>query len=234
MIRIGTSGYDYFWNEGKPTKLQWYLNQGFNTVEINSSFYRFPMKTWAKTWLKSPEDFDFTIKVHRSITHYARLSDRGLELLDRFTNTLKDMKHKITFWLFQMPPTFVYNEKNSSKLVTFFTKAKLNATPVIEFRHKSWWDRKDMLNNLNCVFCSVDAPELPNEIVSTNKIIYIRLHGREAWYDYEYDNNELDDILERARKLKPKKCYIYLNNDTGMLSNGLYLLEKAKSLQTIA
>lgn len=228
MIRIGTSGYDYFWNEGKPTKFQWYLSQGFKTVEINSSFYRFPVNTWVKAWLKSPEDFDFTIKVHRSITHYARLSDRGLELLSKFTDILKDMEHKITFWLFQMPPTFVYNEKNYNKVIAFFTKAKLNATPVIEFRHESWWEHRNVLEDLDHVFCSVDAPELPNEIVSTNKVIYIRLHGREIWYNYEYNKKELDDILERTRRLRPRKCYIYLNNDTGMLSNGLYLLRKVK------
>lgn len=228
MIRIGTSGYDYFWNEGKPTKFQWYVDQGFNTVEINASFYRFPMKTWVKAWLKSPKDFDFTIKVHRSITHYSRLSDRGLELLNRFTSILKDMEYKITFWLFQMPPSFVYNDKNVEKLQRFFTKTKLHTTAVIEFRHESWWQHKDVLNGLDCVFCSIDAPELPNDVVACNGVIYIRLHGREVWYNYEYENKELDDILEKAVKLKPRKCYIYLNNDTGMLSNGLYLIKKAK------
>jgi hypothetical protein len=42
VIRIGTSGYTYSWNKKKPTAFQWYINQGFNSVEINASYYRFP------------------------------------------------------------------------------------------------------------------------------------------------------------------------------------------------
>jgi uncharacterized protein YecE (DUF72 family) len=41
-ILVGTSGYTYSWNKGKPNKFEWYLDQGFNSVEINRNFYRFP------------------------------------------------------------------------------------------------------------------------------------------------------------------------------------------------
>ena len=51
--------------------------------------------------------------------------------------------------------------------------------------------------------------------------------------EYRALKKELDDILEKAVKLKPRKCYIYLNNDTGMLSNGLYLIKKAKLLRNL-
>jgi uncharacterized protein YecE (DUF72 family) len=64
-IRIGTSGYTYSWNKAKPDAFEWYISQGFNSVEINYSFYRFPQVTSIKIWQsKAPKDFTFSIKVH--------------------------------------------------------------------------------------------------------------------------------------------------------------------------
>lgn len=77
-IRVGTSGYSYFWNKGKPTTFKWYCNQGFSTVEVNISFYRFSMPNWIKTWKKCPPSFGFSIKVHRSITHYKKLTKNSI------------------------------------------------------------------------------------------------------------------------------------------------------------
>src|ERR671922_91905 len=80
IIKIGTSGYTYPWNKAKPTPFQWYVNQGFNSVEINGSFYRFPTESWIKTWqAAAPNEFTFSIKVHRSITHYTKLKGKSLE-----------------------------------------------------------------------------------------------------------------------------------------------------------
>jgi uncharacterized protein YecE (DUF72 family) len=63
-IKIGTSSYTYSWNKKKPTPFQWYVNQGFNSVEINASYYRFPTEAWLNTWLSiAPLDhFTFSIK----------------------------------------------------------------------------------------------------------------------------------------------------------------------------
>jgi len=49
-IRIGTSGYSYSWNKAKPDAFEWYIVQGFNSVEINYSFYRFPQVTSKKNY----------------------------------------------------------------------------------------------------------------------------------------------------------------------------------------
>jgi len=74
LILIGTSGYTYPWNKGKSNKFEWYLDQGFNSVEINGSFYRFPTESWINNWkVKTRRNFRFSIKVNRSITHYTRL-----------------------------------------------------------------------------------------------------------------------------------------------------------------
>src|SRR5918996_1547125 len=83
-IRIGTSGYSYSWNKAKQNAFEWYISQGFNSVEINYSFYRFPPVKSIKFWqIKAPTNFSLSIKVHRSITHYNRLKQpRSIELWD--------------------------------------------------------------------------------------------------------------------------------------------------------
>jgi uncharacterized protein YecE (DUF72 family) len=228
MIRIGTSGYTYLWNKAKPSPFKWYVDQHFNSVEINASFYRFPTENWIKTWqTNAPEDFTFSIKVHRSITHYTKHKGaRCLELWKRFSETLKPVEDKIDFWLFQMRSNYKYTTDNAETIKAFFEKVRLgNSKVVMEFRDSSWWKEVKRIANLGIVFCSVDAPDLPNRLVSANEAVYLRLHGCKEWYNYVYSEKELHKILSRMKKLRAKKKVIYLNNDHGMLRNGIYLLE---------
>ena len=224
LIGIGTSGYTYFWNEASPTPFKWYINQGFNSVEINASFYRFPSQSWVKTWLTAPKDFSFSIKVHRSVTHYTRLKNRSLELWNRFRQSLESLEKKIDFWLFQMPSNYKYKQENLEAIRAFFEKNNLRNKAVIEFRDSSWWEAVKEITNIGIVFCSVNAPGLPHNLMSTNGAAYLRLHGSTEWYNYIYSEKELDNILSRIKKLKADKKMIYLNNDHGMLQNGRYLL----------
>jgi uncharacterized protein YecE (DUF72 family) len=231
-IRIGTSGYTYSWNEKRPSPFIWYVKQGFNSVEINASYYRFPMESWVSTWKASaPPDFTFSIKVNRSITDYLRLKgDRSLDLWNRFSNTLEGVHDKIDFWLFKMPRTFKYTEHNLETVRVFFECSGLTKSTktraVIEFRDQSWWGAIDKIGDLGIVFCSVDAPDLPRTINVTNNAIYLRVHGYKEWYRYIYSQRELDEILTSVLNLNAEKKAIYLNNDHGMLQNGLYLLKQ--------
>jgi uncharacterized protein YecE (DUF72 family) len=223
--RVGTSGYSYFWNLGVPTPFEWYVSQGFNTVEINASFYRFPSPTWIKAWIKAPEDFDFSVKVHRSITHYAKLSDKAIKLWRTFKEPFKPIEDRIAFWLFQMPLSFKPSKGNIDKLTRFFANLNLGEQAVVEFREQSWWRIKGDLKDCGVSFCSVDAPALPREIVTINDLVYLRLHGRGEWYAYVYSGEELEEIAKKVREAGAKKVYIYLNNDLGMLENGKLLMK---------
>jgi len=222
-IKIGTSGYSYFWNEGKPTPFQWYTRQGFDTVEINATFYRFPNRSWVKIWSKCPEDFDFSIKVHRSITHYSKLRGKALHLWERF----KEPLNKITFWLFQMPPNFTVSDRNLETLLEFFRQLNLGNSAVVEFRHASWWKHIDVCEEGQFAFCSLDAPKLPRDIVGINDVIYLRLHGRKKWYSYVYSGKELLRLAKRIDEVSASRKYVYLNNDHGMLQNGKFLMKLA-------
>lgn len=229
-ILIGTSGYTYSWNKGKQNKFEWYINQGFNSVEINGSFYRFPTANWTRIWKRySPKNFRFSIKVHRAITHYNRLKgNKSINLWKQFRKSVEPIEDRIAFWLFQMPSTFKFSGENIERLRTFKRLADLNDSSVIEFRDKSWWSKASLieLEKLKYTVCSVDAPLLPKRILNFNGIIYLRLHGSKSWYNYLYSEKELKNIVKRLQKISESKKSIFLNNDHGMLPNGKFLMEK--------
>jgi len=226
-ILIGTSGYTYSWNKGKSNKFEWYINQGFNSVEINGSFYRFPTESWTNNWKKvSGGKFMFSIKVHRSITHYTRLKgNKSIQLWKRFKKSVEPIEDKVQFWLFQMPSTFKFSQENLERLTIFANKAELNNKAVMEFRDSSWWSKASLkeLQKNKFSICSVDAPLLPKKILNLNNIIYLRLHGSKSWYNYIYSEKELKRIISKLQKKCANKKAVYLNNDHGMLLNGKYL-----------
>jgi uncharacterized protein YecE (DUF72 family) len=233
-IRIGTSGYTYSWNKAKPSPFEWYVNQGFNSIEINYSFYRFPMLSSIKMWQSNaPQDFTFSIKVHRSITHYNKLKQpRSTELWVRFLKIFEPIEDRIDFWLFQMPANFKFKPENLERVKSFFNSENIiqrivtRKKAVIEFRDSSWWDESALkeIEKAGIAFCSVDAPALPNKIIASNGTVYLRLHGSKTWYAYVYPEERLKQIVSDITAVRAHKKAIYLNNDHGMLKNGLFLM----------
>ena len=67
-------------------------------------------------------------------------------------------------------------------------------------------------------------------MASSNGIVYLRLHGRGAWYAYEYSEEELAELARRVAELSPTRVYVFFNNDHWMLENALQMLEVLRSL----
>jgi len=154
--------------------------------------------------------------------------EKALQLWNKFSKTLHRMNDYIDFWLFKMPPSFNYNLNNLKTLSEFFSEINLGNKAVLEFRDPSWWKAIDKIEDIGIVFCSVDAPKLPRTRIVTNNAVYLRIHGYKEWYRYIYSQKELHIILASIKNLNADKKAIYLNNDHGMLENGLYLLKKAQ------
>lgn len=112
-IYVGTSGWVYkdwakrFYPEDlkNQDKLA-YFARHFDTVEINSTFYRLPTGRAVRNWYESvPEGFIFAIKLSRYLTHKIRLKpgdkfDAGIDL---YFHRLKFLKEKIGVVLVQLP-----------------------------------------------------------------------------------------------------------------------------------
>lgn len=129
-----------------------------------------------------------------------------------------------------MPPSFKYTLENLEIVRKFFKNTGLdNNKAVLEFRDSLWWKIINKIAEIGIVFCSVDAPGLPRTRSVTNNVMYLRVHGYKKWYSHIYSQTELDTMISSIKKLNAYEKAIYLNNDHGMLENGLYLLKHLKS-----
>jgi len=224
-VYVGTSGWMYDWNTGGS--LDWYVrNSGLNAIELNASFYRFPMPSAIKSWRVKGESLRWTVKVNRLVTHVFKFNERGFEAWQRFRELFKPMEHLIDFYLFQLPPSI--KASYSQKIENFFIKAEIGQKFALEARNLSWFneDVVKWASRLGITLVSVDSPELPRDIFNVNGIVYLRMHGRLAWYSHNYADEELEDVKEKVLSASPKKVYIFFNNDTNMLNNAQRMLRK--------
>lgn len=216
-LHIGCSGYYYqywknrFYPQGMPPK-NWlsYYNTIFNTVELNSSFYRLPKLNDLKKYaLNTTDDFRFSVKMNRHITHILRLRNCKQEVGD-FTDLIQDgLKEKLACLLFQMPPSFHFNQENLQRVIDAIPH---HASSVVEFRHISWWnaDVEKVLSAHNITCCNVDFPGLNSYFVNTSEVFYLRLHGSPELFKSSYTTQQLQKYAQQLRQ--HKKAFVYFNN----------------------
>jgi len=224
-IHVGTSVLMYDWN---PDGFQWYIEYSkLNSVELNASFYRFPYPNQISNWAeRTLENFSWSIKVNRWITHRFKMGERALKTWIKFQRLFKPLEGKISFYLFQLPPSFKPSEKNVRRLEKFIETVKLNGRLALEFRSGEWFSDKwvSWCRKLEATMVSVDSPEI-QFYTNTSGQIYLRLHGRSYWYSHNYSIEELEEIAEKILSLKAESYYIYFNNDHDMLENARLMLK---------
>ena len=129
-------------------------------------------------------------------------------------------------FLFQFPPSLHFSKGKLDEIIRQLNPDKLN---VLEFRHPSWFipEVYDKLKDNSIVFCTVSAPGLPEDFVKTADDIYVRFHGKESWYAYDYSKEELEEWIKKIKGLRPKRAWIYFNNDANAYApfNALTLKE---------
>jgi uncharacterized protein YecE (DUF72 family) len=234
---IGCSGFYYkgwkgaFYPEKLPQR-NWfeYYCQYFNTVELNVTFYRFPRLADLQGWFKrSPDDFRFTVKAPRLITHYKKFNNTTRETRDFYNTVSNGLEEKLGSILFQLHPRIEYSEENLSRMLDTLDTAFTNA---IEFRHPSWW-RDDVYKTLkahNITFCGISYPDLPDPVVKTASAVYYRFHGVPQLYLSSYTNRQLQHVTNELKRFRSvTDVYCYFNNDIEVAA-----VRNAKSLQRLA
>lgn len=231
-LYIGCSSYataswkTLFYPEDLPKKMWFdYYARYFNTYEFNGTFYRFPTVENLSSWHdKVADDFKFSVKVPKIITHIRRLQQCDDEIEAFYSICEKGFKNKLACILWQLPPSYTFNE---DRLESVLRAINPNFKNVVEFRHESWWRDSVMtkLSENNITFCSVDYPQLPTSIQETNSIGYIRMHGNPKLFYSEYTKEAIEDLYHKLSARKFKEVYIYLNNtaSTAAIINALQL-----------
>ncbi len=179
---VGTSGYSYkewkgtFYPEKLPAAdmLGYYATQ-LPAVEINNTFYRLPKASVLESWAAQvPEDFRFSLKASRRITHLKRLKDAAEET-DYLLRTAQTLGDRLGVILFQLPP---FLKKDLARLEAFTALLPEGTRAVFEFRDPSWFDDDVLacLRGKGCALCASDTDEEPQEaLLSTAGFGYLRL-----------------------------------------------------------
>lgn len=221
LIHIGTSGWSYkHWTgkfypeEVKKNKWLEYYSKEFDTVEINSSFYHLPKIQTFINWKKNTgENFIFSVKASRYITHIKRLADCG-DPLERLFKAAEGLGEKKGPFLFQLPPNF---KKDKSVLKIFLEILPQNHKFAFEFRNESWFTEEiyKLLENFGCAVVISSAPGFPYVEKLTADLCYIRMHGSGILYNSCYSKDELKKISALIKKNLNKniESYVYFNND---------------------
>jgi len=224
-ILLGTSGWSYkewigpFYSKEDKSMLKAYAKI-FKTVEIDSTFYRYPSKGMVMGWTKySPEGFVFTAKLPQLITHEKKLDlNQGVkEDLDKFIEIMEPLwlGGKLGCVLIQLPPRFTFQPE---KLDSFFKILPTQVKFAVEFRDHSWMraDTWTLLQKNRVAYTIVDEPLLAPEAHVTSDIAYFRWHGRgdRPWYNYRYKSDELEPWVPKLREtsLGVNKVFGYFNN----------------------
>jgi uncharacterized protein YecE (DUF72 family) len=180
---------------------------------LNTTFYRFPrVETLQRWYTKSPENFVFSVKVPRLITHYKQLKDSARMLNDFYYSVRDGLQDKLGAVLFQLPSRIIYSEEFLSRIVEAVDEDFLN---VVEFRHASWWNSGvySVLGKERIIFCGISYPKLPCEIVRNDSTIYYRFHGLKKLYFSQYAKKDIDAFADAlVQESSVKTAYIYFNN----------------------
>ena len=232
-IRIGISGWTYppWRRRFYPAKLPQnqelsYAANIFTSIEINGTFYSLQRPESFGKWAEStPEDFIFSVKGPRFITHMRRLKDAKVPLANFFASGLLRLGPKLGPLLWQLPPNFKFDPKRIEaflKLLPRDTEAAValarrhdkrlsgrswmkidESRPLrhcMEIRHESFRtpDFIELLRSYNTGLVCADTVEWPRLMDVTSNFMYCRLHGSEELYASGYDDQSLDKWAERV------------------------------------
>jgi uncharacterized protein YecE (DUF72 family) len=211
-----------------------YLTRFFDTIEINSSFYRPPAQSTTKSWAKrvaNNPDFTFTAKLHRVFTHERGKATAQDEKDFRQGIDVLAKAGRLGAILLQFPWSFKNNDEERAYLTKLLNRFK-DYPLVIEVRHASWNTPAiyEEFEKRGVGICNIDQPLFKRSIkpsaLATSSIGYVRLHGRnyENWfrdkappaerYNYLYSTEELDPWVTRIREVaqQAKETYVITNN----------------------
>ena len=239
-IRIGCSGWNYkSWKdelyEGKPPRL-WlqHYAQYFDTVEVNSTFYRLPLKSSVARWVEeTPPEFLFAIKASRYLTHIKRLTDMRAGLAryyERVEPLVRSPKLGPVLW--QLPPTFRRDDDRLASALTALPAGR----HCFEFRHRSWFVEPvyELMRAHGTALVIGDRPEVKEfqEHVFTADWTFVRFHYGSRGRRGNYSESELEEWARRFEEWNGEvEVLAYFNNDWEVFAvrNALWLKRRLSS-----
>lgn len=221
-VRVGTSGWSYpvwrgrFYPKGLPAA-RWLAHYAsvFDTVELNSSFYRQPSYDQFVRWRHAvPDGFRYAVKLDRFITHVKRL-DVDARTVSRSYDAMAGLGTALAAILVQLPPRYHFDAARLERFLAAI--ARRRRRHAIEPRDASWLTdgALEAIRERHVALCIIDTPRWPSRIVVTADFVYLRFHGPRGLYASPYDEGLLREWASRIRSWRDDGLDVlaYLNND---------------------
>lgn len=244
-LRIGTSNVvvpvakEFFPGSFRDKSRLNYYSSIFNTVEINSTFKKTPRLSTFEKWANDvSEDFEFTVKIPKDITHIKDLS-AGFATVESFVSAANNLGNKKGCLLIQFPGIITSEfERGVEKILAHIKKAatKSKWRTAVEFRSSTWYRYKTQkfLTRYNTALVQHDMPKSGNlKPCETASFLYLRFHGPTGNYTGYYSDEFLEEQAVRISSYlhKNKDVYAYFNNTMGdAFENAITLGAKVKKL----
>lgn len=222
-VELPVPNKSYFPEEYKDKSRLAYYASLFNTVEINSSFYKIPMRRAVERWATDvPGDFRFTFKLWRGITHAKELMYEPADV-HKFMQAINGAGARKGCLLLQLPASV---KRSATKKLRLLLDELSHADDIsgwrlaIEFRDKSWYDDSvyQMLEQYQAAVVIHDMPASATPLIDMEAaFVYMRFHGEVGDYRGSYDEDLLHDhaliIKEHIDNERP--VFVYFNNTIG-------------------
>jgi uncharacterized protein YecE (DUF72 family) len=224
--RIGCSGWSYsdwvgpfYPPNTKPEEYLGLYSRMFDTVEVDSTFYRVPSSAMVAKWYSStPEGFLFCPKLPKRITHDLQL-ENAASYLDHFSERLNALREKLGPFIIQLPPSFKF-QKHSQQLVRFLEDLDGDHYRyAVEFRHESWFNEeiKSFLQEKNiCQVWSINQ-YLTTPTTVTAGFLYLRFVGDRSIERFnKIQKDQTMPMMEWSNRLEQsagsKERFVFFNN----------------------
>ena len=206
----------------------------FNSLEVNSSFYKVPRAATFEKWLQEvPTGFQFTVKLWKQVTHVKQLAFVPADI-DFFMKAISTDSQKTGCILIQFPASITVAFKDKVAIILEHIK---KSDPLqqwrkcVEFRHTSWYndDIYTMLNKHTTSLVLHDMPASKTDSVQTNAgFVYLRFHGVKGDYKGSYDLKTLTTYSIKINYWlqQGRDVYVYFNNTIGDAFNNAQLLQQ--------
>jgi uncharacterized protein YecE (DUF72 family) len=212
-----------------------YYSSLFNTIEVNSCFYKTPLRSTYEKWAADvPEDFQFTLKLTRDITHAKDLNGE-VSCMDSFLQAARGTGNKKGCLLIQFPGKI--NLEHFTQVQNIFEQLRLldpehEWRKAIEFRNEKWYvgETTELLNEHNASMVLHDFSKAKvSTLVGNADFVYLRFHGPTGNYRGSYSDRVLDEKAQAITAFLQtgKDVYAYFNNTAGnAFENARYLQSK--------
>jgi len=223
--RIGCSGWSYndwvgpfYPTSTRPDEYLKLYSRIFDTVEIDSTFYRVPSAEMINQWYtNTPNQFLFCPKLPKRITHDLHLED-STQYYDHFSKRMSALKEKLGPFIIQLPPSFKY-QKHLQQLTRFLNSLDHHHRYAVEFRNESWFNpevEKLLRDNEICQVWSINQ-YLTTPPTLTAEFVYLRFVGDRTIERFSKIQKDQTDVMKTwSRSLsetpQSREKFVLFNN----------------------